>query len=250
MEEPISFDWCGYTLLGIHHRVSNPDAPGLLYIHGMPGDRVDARRLPVRLSRSLQKLHFASLRIDLYASGVSDGVFHKLSYKSELSQILFLIDAIRKRALWRGPIVLLGFSEAGKLAISAARQHTDVAGICLWNGIITHELLPDDQRVRRLRRVDGQMVFDNNYGLWVNKAIIQEAQELSIAHSRMLPDIPILGVYGSSDPFTPASSALLNQAGHDVVFIDGADHLFTTTDWEASLMATTETWLHQQFASL
>lgn len=246
-ENPVQFDWHGAALLGVHHRGNSADTPGVLYIHGMPGDRVDTRRLPVRMARRLQARGVAGLRVDLYGSGVSDGSFSNVTFLDELKQVLFLIEEIRKQGLWKGPTLLLGFSEAGKLAIRAAQNNADVAGLCLWNGVIAPEPPGTEKKLLRLQRVAGQLVFDIGYGVWVHRDILAETKQLCAASRDDLPDVPVLAVYGGADPITRTSREFLVQCGYAVEIIPGADHLFTSTAWEESLIAITEQWVYERF---
>lgn len=252
MEEPVTFDWHGNAMLGVFHTVEDIRAPGVLYVHGLPGDRVDVRRLAVRMARRLQKRGVAMLRVDLYASGVSEGAFHQLTYNTQLLQLSFLLNAIRQRNFWLGPIILFGFSQSAKLTVAAARKHSDVAGICLWSGILTHEPfdeLPQIDRIRRPQRVNGQLVLDMGLGLWINRTLLLEMQEMSICQEEMMPKIPIFSVYGSEDASTQASRAFLQKTGSQVRIIPGADHLFTDTKSELILMEETEAWITKMFCS-
>lgn len=257
-EIPVAFDWNGSTLLGVHHRTSHPFSPGVLYVHGLPGDRADARRLPVRMARRLQTQGIAGLRVDLYASGVSSGEFYSVTYQNELEQILFLIREIHRRQLWSGPLILLGYSQAAKLVLAAARAEQAVNGMCFWSGILTRErsisvserqasavLSPS---LRRAYIKDQQVVLEMGYGQWLAPALLRDVHAFSVDDHTSFPPIACCAIYGSEDSSTRESALLLQQAGREVAFIAGADHLFTNTAWEDQLMQTTETWLWRTFA--
>ena len=201
----------------------------------------------VRMARRLQTRGVAGLRVDLYASGVSDGSFHTVTLLQELEQVLYLMKEVRRQQLWQGPLILLGFSEAAKLAVEAARRSGDAAGLCLWNGMVAPEPWAAEQKLRRLHRVEGHLVFDMGYGVWVNRAVVKEAQQLTISCAESLPGVPVLGVFGGADEMTRASRTMLERAGHPTVIIPGADHLFTSTEWEAAAMAATEQWVCERF---
>ncbi|MBA4492989.1 alpha/beta fold hydrolase [Paenactinomyces guangxiensis] len=247
MEIPVQFDWKGSSLLGILHQVSHFHAPLIFFLHGIPGDRVDTRRLPVRMARILQKRGIASLRIDFYGSGVSDGCFYEVTLDQQLEQILFLIKEIRSRRMSGGPIVLLGFSAAAKTALAAAEYERDLAGVCLWNGIVAREQMEKKHVIRRLYRVNGQMVFNIGYGVWLNKDLLTESDKFTFSDERPFPDLPILGIYGKLDTLTLSSRGLLERKGCSVQLIPDADHLFTRSCWESALMSRTEEWLIQLF---
>lgn len=256
-EKPVTFNWRDGHLLGVYHQVPDPQAPGVFYIHGLPGDRTDARRLPVRMARRFQSRGIAGLRVDLYASGVSEGEFYRVTFSDELEQILFLVKEIRFRSLWQGPIILLGYSQAAKLILAAVQQKADIAGMCFWSGILTPEvmagaLIPkattgNPQSLRRAYRKDKRIVLEMGYGQWIATELLQQIRTFSPGSEMLSPLIPNHAIYGGRDDSTRDSLDLLQQEGFDITLIPDADHLFTNSEWELQLMRATEDWVCATF---
>ncbi|GCE14953.1 alpha/beta hydrolase [Tengunoibacter tsumagoiensis] len=250
MEEPIHFQWQGETLLGVHHRPQRKDVPGVIFVHGLMGNRVDVRRLFVRLARHLYHSDIASLRIDFQASGVSDGTFHMMTYTNQLSQLLYVIEEVQRRALWGGPLILLGASQGAKLVIAAARCHPAVAGVCLWSGLLANEdreLVQIAPTNRKLRKIGKTIAFDSPWGVWCNKQLYSDFRHMTIHSPYDLPLIPLLGIYGDNDPATLATRAFLQQTEHELVVIPGGDHLLSQQVWEGELIESVPRWINKHF---
>jgi dienelactone hydrolase len=244
LESLITFEYEGKQLLGVHHQVEDQSAPLVLFLHGIPGDRVDARRLPVRMARRLQSEGISSIRVDFIGSGVSDGELYHLSQLSLIDQSLSLLRQIRNIFLFSGSIMLVGFSEAAKIAMNVLSSE-DINGICLWNGIVMKEE-HTTKKLSRFYRKDGQLVFQTGYGVWLNKNIISEPEpEKLINLSTMKNDI--YGIFGEEDTLTTNSRKFLKENGVYISVIPQADHLFTRVEWEEKLMELTADWIKQRF---
>ena len=66
---------------------------------------------------------------------------------------------------------------------------------------------------------------------------------------------PIFLVYGTEDggvaPAIPATAATLAAAGiaHDVLAVEGADHIFMRHAWKQTVIAATVAWLREQWGA-
>ena len=247
MEEFIEIEVGKDTLYGVYHQGERSKA-GLIFIHGIPGDRVDTRRLPVRLSRYFQKeLGISSIRTDFYGSGITNGEFYNVTYTFQKRQAECIIDYVKQQQLWSGPTILIAFSEAAKIALSIAKDDPSIRGICVLNGLITFESWQSEQKIHRLYRREGEMVFDIGYGVWLNKKILEEAREYGVESVEDLPEIPILGIYGGADMITTESRKFLCGSNQTLKIIADADHLFTDYNWELQIFAELQEWLTQNF---
>jgi pimeloyl-ACP methyl ester carboxylesterase len=240
-EYPVEINWNGNRLLGIYHK-SNTDRT-VFFIHGMPGDRVDYRRIMVRMARKLQKNGVSSIRMDLFASGVSDGSFQFVTLKDQVSQIAFIIDKFLELGYLKSPPILLGVSEGAKLVMHYLKNNT-AEGVCLWNGVFCKESWRSNyNQVKRLTRIDGELVMDIGYGVWINRSVIYDSAELEVNNVSDIPDLPMLGIYGDDDILTVNSQTLLRQSHAQIHLIEGADHLFTNSKWEEKLLDYTLSWV-------
>jgi dienelactone hydrolase len=182
--------------------------------------------------------------VDFIGSGVSDGELYHLSQLSLIDQSLSLLRQIRNIFLFSGSIMLVGFSEAAKIAMNVLSSE-DINGICLWNGIVMKEE-HTTKKLSRFYRKDGQLVFQTGYGVWLNKNIISEPEpEKLINLSTMKNDI--YGIFGEEDTLTTNSRKFLKENGVYISVIPQADHLFTRVEWEEKLMELTADWIKQRF---
>ena len=246
MEKFISVPWNDNFLYGILHEPDSLSDKMLVFIHGIPGDRVDARRLPVRIARALLKNRISSLRIDLFASGVSEGDFVNVTLSSQKEQIGCVIKYIRCELHYVGKIILVAFSEAAKIANIIAREYRDIDGICYCNGILVREEIADSLRVKRLYMRKGSFVANIGFGVWLNSNIISEIEQWSLCDVNDLADVKTLFIYGDEDDLTFRSKQFVNQIDSDyyqVEIIKGADHLFTNSAFDEGIISRINKWV-------
>lgn len=239
-EIPFSYIWNEIELLGIYHKVNCVSKKGVLFIHGLPGDRVDTRRIMVRMARELQKVGIPSVRVDLFSAGVSGGRTECLSYFDQIKQLYGILIKINQTKLWEKTI-LVAFSDGAKLALNLAEKYNKIIGICMCNGIIVKETFQYGKEIKRFYRRKGEMVYDIDCGLWINKRILEENERLCMKTCEELPKIPILGIYGSGDMATVQSRAFVKTYAR-LKIIKGADHLFTSSKWEKELINYYKEW--------
>lgn len=235
LEEPIELEYRGKTILGIkHHANSMCKKPCVIFVHGIPGDRVDAKRLHVKIARKIQEQGFSSVRFDFLAYGVSPGNSYEYTLLDQLNQIKRIINKVVTYGDNDGKVILIAFSEAAKIAAKIAMQDKRVVGLCFCNGIITEE--KETIKINRFYKEAGHLVYDINYGVWLNKKIIEESKEYTISLENLIELNNIVGIYGYGDELVINSLKLLKRAHKKVILISGADHLYTRYDWEVALI--------------
>ena len=246
MEKFISIPWNDDFLYGVFHEEDYISDKMVVFIHGIPGDRVDARRLPVRIARNLLKYHISSIRVDLYASGVSKGEFGSVTLADQKEQIKYIINYVRNNLHYRGKIILVAFSEAAKIANVIARECDDISGICYCNGILVKEEIADSLRVKRLYMRDGMFVANIGFGVWLNSNIISEIDEWSLHNTSELACLDSLFIYGEDDDLTTKSKQFINgiiDNYYRMEVIKGADHLFTNSIFDKEIISTISSWI-------
>ena len=246
MEKFVSVPWKDNLLLGIFHDGGGGSDKMLVFIHGIPGDRVDAKRLPVRIARILSSNHISSLRIDLYASGISEGHFGNVMLSSQKEQIECIIKYIRCDLCYVGKIIRVAFSEAAKIVNAIARENKDVAGVCYCNGILAREEIANSLKVKRLYRRNGLFVANIGFGVWLNSNIISEIDQWSLCDARELAHVKTLFIYGDEDDLTLGSRKLAKMTDSDyfqVEIIRGADHLFTQNVFDEDIISRISKWV-------
>lgn len=247
MEEFIKINWEDNYLLGVLHRTQDVCNPIVLFLHGIPGDRVDTRRLPVRIARELSKQNVSSLRVDLLASGVSRGKFENVTIFKQENQVKCIIKYIRKNLCLKGDIILFAFSEAAKFANVVASSNNDVAGVCYCNGILAEESMADNLRIRRLYKKDKNIVANINFGVWVNSQIFSEIKKRCIKNIKDLAKKKSLFIYGGADDLTSNSLRLIKESSYDLKIIEGADHLFTSSIYDKIIIKEVCEWIKKEY---
>ncbi|KAA6470413.1 alpha/beta hydrolase [Bacillus cereus] len=243
-EQLVNFNYRGKKIYAVHNHVEKGDSPGVIFLHGLAGDRVDSRRIFVKLARRLQNLGYPSIRFDIIGTGISEGNFHDITLESWYEQVKFLVNEFSNGIFRNRQIILVAFSEAAKIAIKVAQNSAQIKGICLCNGIITDEFWEQDRKINRLYKRDNQFVFDMGFGVWVNTKIIKENDKFKVNNKDHIPNIPILALYGESDVMTLESRKIFeNNNLIKLYIIKGSDHLFTTPEWESQLLLYIENWL-------
>jgi pimeloyl-ACP methyl ester carboxylesterase len=97
--------------------------PSVLILHGFTGSRTSDHRLLVLLSRSLEGLGIASLRIDFRGSGDSQGDFSEMTVGREMEDTAAAMAYLRQYpGLDPERVMLLGFSMGGMVAALSSPQ--------------------------------------------------------------------------------------------------------------------------------
>lgn len=211
----------GRILRGIKHLNTN-NKICVSFIHGIPGDRVDARRINVRIAKNLERFKVDSIRLDLIGTGISDGDFLEVSYKAYEAQ-LELIYAYMKQNKY-DKIIFLGFSDSAKILVKFANIHKDVI-LILCNGIVdssdAKELLP----LKKAHRIRGCFAFDSNCGLWYNINLFKEKIVFDL--KEIINEKKVYFVYGNDDVLCKSSIKKVKEDGGEIFLVDKGDHLFT-----------------------
>lgn len=234
MLEFFDINYNGKMLRGIKHvNVNNKIC--VSFIHGIPGDRVDARRVNVRIAKNLERLKVDSIRLDLIGTGISDGDFLEVSYKAYEAQ-LELIYAYMKQNKYE-KIIFLGFSDSAKILVRFANIHKDVI-LILCNGIIDNseakELLP----LKKAHRVRGCFAFDSNCGLWYNVNLFKE--KIVFELEEIISEKRVYFIYGNDDILCKSSIKKIKETGGELLLVDKGDHLFTNRYAENILLSKIE----------
>jgi dienelactone hydrolase len=99
------------------------------------------------------------------------------------------------------------------------------------------------------REIDGRQVAEL-WGNLVGRAFYEGLRHINTLQEIRTTRAPLLIVYGTEDEAVSATSVegatrLLAEAGvaHEVVAIDGADHIFMRYEWEREAIDRTVDWL-------
>lgn len=256
-EIAVQFENEGQMLYGMIHL---PDAearhPCAVFLHDYTGNRVEDHCLFVKAARDLCEHGIACLRFDFRGSGESQGNFAEITADGEIADARKGIEFLGSVGqIDTGRLGLVGFGLGGLVATSVAAGG-GVKSLALWAPAALADFL-----VER-----GGRVIKDPYA-WLPeklKAAIRKSGRVdvggfmrgkpyfeSLKHVDPLRDIakfcgPVLIVQGSEDEVTlPINSEYLYdnvQGRRLLVVVDGADHSFSSAQWEEQVIETTRLW--------
>lgn len=203
----------------------------ILYIlvPGLLGDRTDSRHMLVRLARELAKKNCNVLRFDYLGGGSSEGDYTKNDFQIMMDTLQFIIEDITKRFTWLKKIGFISFSEAGKICVKLSNIMNNICFIGFCNAILVEET--NYNAITRPKLIKDRLVYDSNFGTWINWNIVEQYKNWCVATEDMREDILYDAVYSDSDPLTEQSLKFVESRGISVNKIAGADHLFTSNKW-------------------
>ncbi|HBK59909.1 MAG TPA: alpha/beta hydrolase [Firmicutes bacterium] len=143
VENNVEFQNQGQTIRGT---LTKPDAEGpfpvVIIFHGFSGQR---HEMPVvgteealfqRTARVLAEQGYASLRIDFRGSGESDGQWADTTFSGQISDALAAVDYVcGLDAFDPNRVAVLGLSQGGLVAASAAGRDPRIASAVLWSAV-------------------------------------------------------------------------------------------------------------------
>jgi hypothetical protein len=213
---------------GIIHKVNSSDSLAIL-IPGFPGNRVDARRIMVKISRQLP---ISSLRIDIGGMGLSPGKFENITYEKMADEYIKIIKYARINLNY-SKIKLIIFSESAKLLPYIIKEER-VDKIILCNGVLCKESISGPKK-SKLSRYNNEIVVYTGFGVFFNYNLLKFAYKDLLEFLLNNKD-KILAIYGDKDTLTIESRKFLQKNGFNLKIIENSDHLFTNIEWENKLI--------------
>ncbi len=202
--------------------------PLVIVIHGFTG-HMEERHITA-VSRMLNEIGCAALRVDMYGHGHSGGSFRDHTLYKWLTNAMTVIDHARGLDFVTD-LYLCGHSQGGLTVMLAAALKRDVIrglipmspGTCIPEGARTGTVLGvsfDPDRVPDELSFDGA-VLGGNY--------IRVAQTIRVEEAIARFDGPVLLVHGSDDetiPFECSAAAQKAYASAELAVIPGDTHCY------------------------
>ncbi len=200
-----------------------------IVIHGFTG-HMEERHI-VAVSRALNEIGCATLRVDMYGHGGSDGEFREHTLYKWLTNALTVIDYARGLD-FVSDLYLLGHSQGGlTVMLAGALKHEVIKGLipmspaCMIpemarKGDLLGQRFDPDRIPDVLTGFDGR-ALDGNY--------VRVAQTIHVEEAIARYDGPVLIVHGDEDEAVPvrygidAAAAYKNGA---LALIPGDDHCY------------------------
>ncbi|MFA4910676.1 MAG: alpha/beta fold hydrolase [Desulfobacteria bacterium] len=110
-------------LRGIYHIPDNRIAATVIMTQGyFSATKIGAARLHVLLARRICKMGFSVYRFDFYGTGDSDGDYEEVRFSTEIADLYRVRDYVTKCQPNLGPLILIGHSFGGNIALYASKQ--------------------------------------------------------------------------------------------------------------------------------
>ena len=203
--------------------------PLVIVIHGFTG-HMEERHI-VAVSRTLNEIGYATLRVDMYGHGSSDGQFENHTLYKWLSNALTVIDYAAKLDFVTD-LYLTGHSQGGLATVLAGGMNPDrlKAIIPLSPATIIKEgALKGDMLGAQFDPLNIPDTVEFPDGKLLDSAYFRTAQLLPIDEAAARFKGPVLIVHGDADEAVPYRCAVELQKKYEnakLVTIPGDDHCY------------------------
>jgi hypothetical protein len=252
METAITISVNGSQTIGILHlpdRVAG-NAPAVLLLHGLTGNKTEAHRIFVKTARALQRKGFTVLRFDFRGWGDSE-------WESEQSTIVTMIEDARaatdfllgQRGVDATRLGYLGFSTGGAVAAQAIERDPRVRSLVLWNpvgdGAVIFRGRITNESALTLKS-SNKAEYNGN---WLGRELIEQFMTMKPAACLARRPVPTLILQAANDVAVPPSQAdiyleAVRGSGTrcEKVIVPEADHVFIAARWEQDVIERTVGW--------
>ncbi|UXN76016.1 alpha/beta hydrolase (plasmid) [Devosia sp. A8/3-2] len=140
LEKTVSFKSSEHTIFGTVRDAKDPENATFLLLHGFAGTRdelvIPSVGIGIFEYAAAGLAGHSSLRIDFRGWGDSDGAIEETSYSTQIDDCLAAMDFIATQPnLGNGEVILLGWSQGGLVASSAAGRTNRPSGVALWAAV-------------------------------------------------------------------------------------------------------------------
>jgi pimeloyl-ACP methyl ester carboxylesterase len=210
----------------IAYRFREGRSPALMFLPGYASDMEGTKALA--LDAFAQERGLAMLRFDYSGTGSSDGDFEDGTLGGWLEEALHLLDTLTE-----GPVVLVGSSMGGWIALLMAKHRPDRV-----SALVGIAVAPDftdwgyRDREKRILRDAGRLEQPNPYGpepQVTTYAFWQSGEALRLLHQPIAVDCPVRLIHGDADTEVPVSVAVktmqqLRSADVQLLVLKGGGH--------------------------
>ena len=208
---------------------NNPEkCPLVIIIHGFTG-HMEERHI-IAVQQAINEVGFATLRVDMYGHGHSDGEFRKHTLYKWLTNAITVIDYARSLD-FATDIYLCGHSQGGLLVmLAAALKHDVVKGlIALSPACMIPELARKGELLGLSFDPDHIPEVLNAWDRGLDGNYARVAQTIHVEEAIARYDGPVLIVHGDADEAVPVHYGIeaANAYKHgEMVLIEGDDHCY------------------------
>lgn len=228
----------GAILRGFLHRPERVEGriPMVILFHGFSNNKTEHYFSFVEVSRHLEQIGIASMRLDFMGSGDSDGRYQEMSVETEIADGMAMLQYAKGlEYIDSDRIALVGMSFGGLVAsVLAGRAPSDIRALCLWAPAV---IAIRDAREGRVGGSDvtAALAADGVAevgGLLVGKRLLEDSKNLHFQSEVAPYKNRVCLIWGRQDPIVPpdiveeislAYGDRLEKHG-----IEGIGHMFET----------------------
>lgn len=203
--------------------------PLVIIIHGYSGHTEEVQIAAI--ARKVNELGYASLRVDMYGHGKSDGEFRNHTLFKWMTNMMTVIDYARALPFVTD-IYLCGHSQGGlTVMLAAALKHESISGMIALSPAVMIPELARKGEIRRITfdpdRIPDELVERN--GRILSGNYIRAAQMIHVDEAIARYNGPVLLVHGDADESAPwhySAEAARAYQNAKLVIIPGETHYY------------------------
>ncbi|MBN1807985.1 MAG: alpha/beta fold hydrolase [Planctomycetes bacterium] len=230
------------------------DVPGVIFLHGFTGHRIEPGFLFPRAARSLERKGIASLTFDFAGSGESDGDFSDMTILGEVADAHAAAEHLKKApGICARKLGVIGYSLGAAVACQLLGERDDLAAAALWAPAVQVRDLTEARLAEAGLTLDTIPSSGIPVGnLMTGHEFYRQIPHLDPVSACMRSGAAILAVHGSNDTVVPATHGRqlaetlgAREAESEYVELAEVGHGFEKVDMAEKLIELTSTWFER-----
>lgn len=200
MQEYIEIPTNNGTLRGFIHKPMKDKYPICIIFHGFTGSNIGTKFCYVRLSRLLEQVGIATIRMDFLGSGESDLEFKDMTFKQEFDSACTIVEKMIENN-HISDIYLLGHSMGGVIASEISKKYPSaIKKMCLWAPALS---LPDSMNYL-VGNVSKAKYYDHN-GFKISNEFVEDIISRDFYQGLDIYKNELMIIHGNKDTTVPYS---------------------------------------------
>jgi pimeloyl-ACP methyl ester carboxylesterase len=133
------------------------------------------------IARNLFESGFSVLRFDFLGGGSNFGSYFDNDFDSFIAQLNEITGRFLNAFGFISKVIYMGLSQGLKFAFHAVAKRNDVVAILSCNGLCIEESYLE--KINRSKIINERMVYDSNYGTWINWNIVEKYKNFLLIHA-------------------------------------------------------------------
>jgi len=249
ISEPFCISNEALNILGIwdqpHDFNKQPDKKVCLICIGLNGNRVEKNRMLIKLSRILTARGISVVRFEYSGLGVSEGDFWNSSIQTKIADTLKIINMINER-YDDVELNLLSYSDGISVVLSMLdKEEIPFNKLIAWSPIIFPVESEVKEALRFVREPRTKELVIPFGGLWLGKAYLRDlSHDNDLLNKLISYSNKAHCVFGLADLKVQKTIEALQLIEHiEKVYIQEADHEFSSKKWLDVVINQTVNWL-------